>query len=192
MVEISNGSVLGSSIEAGEITDGAVTSSKVGAGFMTLVETKTVTSATQSHTFSSLDSDTDDTYILIYNIVNDNASTSTLSLYLNGDETDANYDSERMHLSGSTLSAGRNNNSQMGESATNNIAMGWGKIWRADSYGVMHLESSRDRAGSVVLLNYRNTTASTISNITSITVKSNQTTGLGVDTVLSLYKITKD
>jgi len=108
---------LGTSIDTSEITDGAVTTAKIAASAVTpakldthyvqLVSETVLGSAAASITFSSLDSDTDDNYLLI--LTAPAGDGNQIRIFFNGDETASNYYTQRLEATSSTVTGTRYN-----------------------------------------------------------------------------------
>jgi hypothetical protein len=175
---------------------GAVTWQAGGGGAMTLVERKTISSATTTVTFSSLDGDNDHNYILRGRVVNTLGSAS-IGLYPNNDTTAGNYSYQFLQGSGSSATAGQGASSTYGMQICSTRGSGYPAKFRMD----IDAATGVDRIGivekaemsSASAIDYISPTAyawnNTASNITSLVVTASATNGLGSGTILELYKI---
>lgn len=97
-------------IVAADISDLAVTISKLGFGVLQKVAETTVTgSPVTSISFTGLNLNTDKVYWVFYKLKNASASASAINLYFNNDTTATNYYRQRLYVNNTTLDAGRTN-----------------------------------------------------------------------------------
>ena len=160
-----------------------------------LVEEAVLTSAVQSYTFSNLDGDSDEEYLLDFRIRSQHDYTANYILRFNGDEG-GNYDWQRlMSHSSTTESYGYSSDSgirivrQMDGPA--NILFGQALIFAKSGYlrtVMAHSECYWATGGNIWIFYYGGNWRNTEDNITSITLRSTSSVGLGVDTILRLYK----
>ena len=114
---------LGSSIEAGEITAGAIQNTHMGFGVWEQIDTVTVSTAS-TITFSSIATGYKN-FLLVISVRSSNAtSLDTMTIELNGDTTATNYYMSRTEFVGSTVtgSSGNTNVSSAQISADSNTA----------------------------------------------------------------------
>lgn len=189
----SSGGGVGASVESSEITDATIAPVDVGVGFMTLVEQETLTSAATDVTFSGLDIDTDDHYILIIRWKNGASGSSELNLFINGDTTLTNYYSQKNEANGAGVTAARTNDSRIAQvSAANlNSFMLLEISLDPDDYVRAFARDMREGSSLPLLVMRFITKVATVANITSITVNCSQANHLAIGTSIGLYKITR-
>lgn len=158
-----------------------------------LVEETTLSSAVASYTFSNLNGNTDEVYILNFMIVNDQAGLSLYYLRPNGDNG-ANYGYQYIRGSASTVSAGRgteNNFLLSVNSSQNDLTMGSLLLYAKSGYIRTNIhDRAYNISGTTVTAVdlFGESWNNTSDEITSLVVASNTASGLGVGTYLALYR----
>lgn len=158
-----------------------------------LVGETTISSATNTYTFSSLTGNTAEVYRLSFNIVNDQAGASLYYLRPNSDNG-ANYGYQYLRGNGSTISATRatENNFLLGENTTQNYVCSGELLLYAKSGYVrtnIHTRASSITSTTVGIFDlFGESWNNTADGITSLVVVSNTASGLGVGSYLALYR----
>lgn len=155
-----------------------------------LIEKKTVAAATQSVTFSSLDGDTDEFYVLQIYVINGSGSTMNIELRPNGLSTNLTY--QVGTVSGGSFAGGSGGSGAIIDvtgsqqsyvtlfitaSKTNAKPRFW------HSNGIRHSGS-----GSLSAYFGAGVWNDTTTNITSLEVRSTVASGLGQNSILVLYR----
>jgi len=184
MPQYSTYNVLGASIEEDEISSGGVSA-------MRLVATETVSTATDQVDFTGLDIDATGHYILYYKIVNDEASNSSaINLCVNDDTTTTNYSSQALSAIGGTAGASSDNNARISQIDAGLENSGKVDIClTSDDYLFALERGSHNHPAATGLVFHLVQSDSTHSNITKINIVSDQSSGIGVGSVLELYKV---
>jgi hypothetical protein len=165
------------------------------AGALALVENHDFAAAATSFTFSGLDGDTDEVYLLAYRIIKAGAGTMQVDLRPNGVTTGQ----ETRNAYNGTGGAGNNNSTTLritenGSANAGDIYSGW--VWIDAKSGVIRtIRASYSMAlsggGGVYFLEAAGAWSDTAANITSIDVVSTLATGIGIGSYLRLYKLQK-
>lgn len=199
VVSIEDTSVTPGSYTSADITvgaDGRITAASNGSGggggsgAMTLVSSQTVSgSAVTDVTFSSLNLAADGRYQLEMSILNAVGSAPALSLFFNADTTASNYRSQIMTQTGSSISAGGNNNAIIFSIVASSYAFSLLDIKRDISGRPRTIGSvARDEPASYVRQDFAHIRANT-ANVTSLTISSSVASAIGIGSVFKLYKI---
>lgn len=154
-----------------------------------LVSEQIITTAVTSLTFSSLDSDTDGYYFL--ELSKDNSISCDWNLHVNGDTTVTNYYSQSLYITGTSVSGVRSNNSNVifsGTSQTGSYSTVFCNI--LDNARFVYTSYHGRNLGSTVpsLQNYSGNNTTAITNITSLTLTATSSNGIGIGSVIRLYK----
>ena len=157
-----------------------------GSGNVTYVAQGVVSgSAATTLTVSGLDLTTDQEYLVVIDMKNAAGSTSQMSLYYNGDTTDANY--KRSY--GTNIGNGAENNARIGGFTASEIGYIEAKL-RLDLNGrpALMFTGHRSTTTPTVLSQYQSTYWTTIANVTQLTLSSSVASGLAVGTKMTVYK----
>jgi len=162
-----------------------------------LVEEVTITEGTDSYTFSGLDGDSDEEYLLVFRIRSQVGSTNIYRLRFNGD-SGGNYDWQRQRTHGSAVDASSLHGSSFIEIAIQAdagcfIVFGEAHIFAKSGYARpvrCHSQCDDSPEADTYLYYFGGHWRNTTDNITSISIESANPNGLGPDTILRLYKKT--
>lgn len=155
-----------------------------------LVEENNISSAVQAYDFTGLDGDTEGTYILEIRVVNDNGGTASYAIRLN----QANWAGRRQYhnASNTSVAAGRDTTIYLYSAVANGTttiiqhfpAMKSGEVRQSIGRG------ANDAGASMASMTntFDITTPSTATNITAIGIGANVASGIGVGSVLRLWK----
>lgn len=156
-----------------------------------LIEEIIVTSAVQTQDFASaLDGNNDGGYIIEIYLVNDDGSTSVVNLRING--ADWAVTRSRLRQTGISVAGLRDNNINFGAPITSSEATFIIRIPKSSTGNRRHVISEvAEDSTNVVQSKYTFdvTTPTSATNITSLGIASTVVSGIGVDTVMRLYKI---
>jgi hypothetical protein len=172
---------------------------KLKAGVFQLVEKYEVTgSAETSHTFSGLNGDTDELYLIKTRIVNGYNGGCIYNILLNNDSTANIYGRQALYGGDTTLSAVRGTLTSLDPSISNddiNKVLYSEILLYAKSGYVRTAITQLSRSISTTTVTYLFLNGlswnNTVDEITNIVVSASQTGGLGVGTVIETYKLSK-
>ena len=169
----------------GSLTDESVT---VVTGAMVEISKVELTSAATNIDFTGLSINSAGTYVMTLDWVEGASAGNAASLYINGDTTAGNYTSQFFGASGSSVIASNASGAKTAYALTDSRAQYTIDISTAGGYAIW-----RSRGGygstSVAEANYSVSYSTGISDITQLTLVSDQTGGFGSGTVVRLYKI---
>jgi hypothetical protein len=169
-------------VETGNVING----SQAGQG--NLVQEVVITSAATSYTFGGLDSSVDGWYELEIELTG--AVAADIQIGINGNTTTTNYWTEYNSSSGTTITSGRaNNNNALYHGANRDML---GKLYCSKLPSGYFGFSSEFTEGINTTTPYIQKQGGgstfTISNITSLTLTASATNGIGVGTIMRLYR----
>lgn len=156
-----------------------------------LLADTTISTAVTSVDISSLTLGKSDEIILVSDIVNTSASTSTYSLYFNNNTTATNYYAQRLTADNTTVNSARTNNALMVDQVASGKTLIESAIKLANSgYIVAQHNSAEAYSGSGIILNdYYETTTFTATSITQLTITASVTNAIGIGSRFQLYRI---
>lgn len=153
-----------------------------------------ITTATSSVTFSSLNGNTDEIYEIRARIVN-NFAGGTNTYILPNNDTGTSYGYQYVYGTNTTTSAGRSTAASgiylAQNAATNDLSQGSGFLYAKSGYVRTHINNHSLGAATTTitgLMMFGNCWNNTADNITSLVIVSNQASGLGVGSVIELYR----
>jgi hypothetical protein len=202
MKVVAPGNPFGSSIDTGEITDLAITNSKIADSTIAsgklafgmlekIADTEVTGSAVTTVSFTGLDLDSAKAYIIIAKFTNPTINTTEYKLYFNGDTTDTNYYYQYILADGATVSSGRSNSSRyLGVEAGEEV-IGFGTTQR-DPAGYVKssiFEARRDPA-TVLILQTAHTWL-TQANVTQMDFTSSVAGAIGVGSRIMIFKVSQ-
>lgn len=154
-----------------------------------LVSEQIISTAVTSLTFSSLDSDTDAFYFL--ELSKDPSVACSWNLHVNGNTTVTNYYTQSLFANGTTVSGARLNNSNVIFSGTGGGGS-YAQVYCTvldNAYFAFTSVHGRNAGGtSPELQNFGGGSNFTLTNITSLTLTADASNGIGVGSVIRLYK----
>jgi len=141
--------------------------------------------------FNSLDINTDKFYVLMLTIVNYYSGDNFYNIYFNGDVIPSNYYDEFLQASGTTVSAGSGNYAYFMEYVPTGKELFVILFITRDpsGYGRWLTLGGYDAPTSRKIRQYTGVTKSTVSNITSIRISANYSSGIGTGSKLLLFKV---
>ena len=158
-----------------------------------LIEEITITSAAQTKDFAeTLDGDSDGGYIIEFYLVNGTGGTSTLNLRIN--EADWAVTRTRLRQTGLSVAGLRDNNINFGSATTSSEATFMIQIPKSSTGNRRHVfVDTVENSSTLIFIDARFdvTTPSAATNITSLGIASDVEDGMGVDSVMRLYKLIK-
>ena len=167
-----------------------------GSGALALIETQTITSAVQDVTFSGLDGDTDGVYFLLYEIVNSNGSQTAYTIEPNGGTSGLTSATNFWNSGGagvvgsSSWAIGINdsNPSLTTGSLTINAGSTIHSVGRLRTYHGQAFSNAGLSATASGGNNFAGIWNDTSTNITSLVIHADHSSGIGDGSRLSLYK----
>jgi len=177
---------------ANEYLDGVLQGANAVTGnIWELIEERVISSASTTETFSSLNGNSDGSYMLQFALINDQGSSSNYNLQLNGSNWAC--DSERLTASGATVSSANGTeilicSAQTMEGSAGLLtipALRTGDLRMANCYW-------HERTGAntqTKWYGYNITTPANSVNITSLGVTSTTASAIGIGSVLRLWKV---
>ena len=158
-------------------------------GNWTLVSTKTGDGTSANLDWTGLDINTDGYYVMVGNLICTGGAANG-SLFVNNDTTSTNYYTQTLSADGAVPSSNRGNNA-----ITADVSNAWGntlfiKIYRCNGFAVSTNESKILDGSSIRIRLYYGTTASTVTNITRLTLNADSGRNWATGTSVSLYKVT--
>jgi hypothetical protein len=151
----------------------------------------TVLSATTDIDFTGLNITKDSEYMLVNNIDNATGGASNYQLFINSNNTGANYYSQSLITDGTSATSARSNNSTFirAVNATKTFGITNIKLTNNDFF-VFQSKTNRQYGVSSLILDARyGTSTFTSTSITSIRVSANQTNAIGVGSRFQLIKL---
>ncbi len=155
-----------------------------------LLERKEVSgSAVQSLTFSGLNGNTDGFYMIIGHVINDDASTTIVTLEPNGLATNQDY--ERAILNAGVWSLGTGTTMEIARCATGQHNIFQCRFYPATGQSRPYFVQGvrRQASGDHRAINYWGGWEETSTNVTSIDIQSDVASGIGIGTVICLYRL---
>jgi hypothetical protein len=156
-----------------------------------LVGEKVITSASQQEDFTSLDIDTHGVYVLEMALVNDSGGAIDYYLCVNDDVTATNYYSQSGYDENASTGAVRANTPSIYNLGNNDRGYCHAKIMLVEDY--MHAISicNGETGANVVMRHQAVQKVATVTNITKINIRASAANGIGVGSVLRLFKLKK-
>lgn len=155
-----------------------------------LVADVTVGTATTQVDFSGLNFGKDDDLLLVGDWVNGVASTSYLSLFLNGNTTETNYYYEILQANGTSVVSGRANGNVVTEASASLKTFFESNLKLTNNgYFISQNESSRNYGSGVILESIYDTSTFTSTNITKLSIVSNVSNAIGIGSRFQLYRL---
>jgi hypothetical protein len=176
-----------------QLGDNIVDYSKLGGGTYKFVEEKIVSgSATQTISFTGLDLDTDDHYVLFAALAGDDAQARDVSLGFNTDYTIANYYVQFLAINDNALTAQRHNGGTVGSISNSRISVFRIDIMQnLDGYPLSSARCTFTPVNSI--LTYQQDHAwNNTANITSIQLWCHTGAHIAVGGKATLYKLKVD
>lgn len=157
--------------------------------FQLVAEDTVSGSAATTVTFTGLDINSDEHYILLYRITN-TATGSWISLYVNNDTTATNYYSQTVDVNATTFTGSRNNAPYIGNINASDEGVGIVNIFR-DVSGYFKFASDVvwHTGASVSNLNFRGSKTATVTNITQLDITASTANALGINSTFKLYRV---
>ena len=147
-----------------------------------------IDTSTQTITFDGFTVGKDEDLLIETDLVNGSSSQSILSIYANGDTTEANYNKQSMNSLGISTSGSRTDNAYYMYADGSSYSYSTSKI-KLSNNGYFSVNSEGMRVSSSIDIHrFANSTDSTLTNITSVTITSNVTNGIGAGSRIRLYK----
>lgn len=158
-------------------------------GEPTLLTTLTTTALATTVEFTGLDINTHKKYIISIAYKNGTASAHGLLLYVNGQTVATEYYNQVLQADGSTVAASRNNNAQiLAVDASDRSSFILNMEIAEGGFAFIFANGCRN-VGSI-MYSYSNAWSRTVAvtNITSLTLTAGVTDGIGVGTVIKIYR----
>ena len=175
--------------------NGALGLPGAGAGMLELVESKDFGSAATSYTFSGLDGDTDEVYVLVFRVKKAVASAMNIELQPNAATTNQVSSG---HFAGPSGASGVLNNTTLrlmedGDATNGNISAGVAVIEaKTGILRTMRCQWTVALASPAVYsAHFAGVWNETATNITSLVFIASQTNGIGTGSYARLYKLLK-
>jgi len=158
-------------------------------GTLRLVASTEVTSDTTSVSFTNLDINTDKMYVIICNVKNNTASTSSYNLFINSDTTTTNYYTQLLQAAGTALSANRFTSPQVLYLTAGTRGVSTVKVFLdADSYLKCAFEHLRDTGSGILYVCGHVSKTASVTNITQIDIQASITNAISAGSTFALYK----
>ncbi|MCD6124988.1 hypothetical protein J7J62_07460 [bacterium] len=159
-----------------------------------LIEEVIFTDSAQTYTFSNLNGNNDEEYLLSFRIRSQLNTSANIELRFNND-SESNYDNQRLIINGTTVDASSWNGNALEigqQNPTNNfIIFGEAYIFAKSGYCrtlICHSNNHDSLMANIKAYRYGGHWKNGTDNITSITIRGTYSGILGADTVLRLYK----
>jgi hypothetical protein len=144
-----------------------------------------VTSATTSVSFSGLDGNAHGGYVLVSELVNATASATYLKSYINGDTTDANYHSQHIYASGTSVTADSASAANMIMADSSKKTHGITQFNIVGDRAFMQSQMKREAGNLDIYMANHNVS---ITNITSLTLTASVASAIGINSRFRLYR----
>ncbi|MEI6296286.1 MAG: hypothetical protein WCO84_01395 [bacterium] len=148
-------------------------------------------SAVTSVDFTGLNITKDDDYMLVSNVVNPLGSNCVYGLYMNNNNTNANYYSQYIVAVDTYLNSGRVNTADLTYVATaTNPNLSYTNIKLTNSGYIARIINDTRKTGSGLteFVTYASTSTFTATSITQITIIASVASGIGIGSRFQLYK----
>lgn len=154
----------------------------------------TVPSNTTSVTLNNFGTITKDDFIKVFMTINNTSSgAGTIGLFPNNDTNDNNYYRQLIRAFDGSIGASRVNQFRFGLIGPNETGNINGYLKLSENNKLNVFGNYNDDNGSTVENNFSYTTStSNFTSITSLTLKSNQTNGLGSNSRIQIYRLTAE
>jgi len=153
-----------------------------------LISEVEVTADTTEVDFPGLDILTHKLYLLAFETKNVTATSGEIRIYFEGDFTDTNYYQQNLWASGSTISAGRANNSTLAYLAAGHQVSGFILIMLdPDGYGRVYVAEARSPPAGVNIVTHSIARTITQTNLTRITLRATVANLIGAGSKFRLF-----
>ena len=146
-------------------------------------------SAISSYTFSGLNITSDDEVVFVSDITNQN-NTSFLYLYVNGNTTTTNYNSQQIEATGTNVSGVRTNDTRAIVSIPNYKTYAMINIKLTNNgYLVFQSHTNYKYGSEIGIVEHFGTSTFTLSSIKSLTLTSSVASAIGIGSRFQLYRV---